>query len=290
MTRIYNDHLTLEVADNRHAGALPGDPCRTIVSSTVVPHEWSPHMYKSRKGMNENTIDQMASLSLTFLLTTRYQHCSMGVQREIDEERFSKMLGGLTDLVLALLHAVAAPCRRHRDHHGGQCHHRSVLTPASPQQPPPSATPHCCVLERPPSPFPDRPAYRPMEPSNPDTSPWGRRGRPFAVQGWGCPNLVAPAQGTSSSSYQGEEEGRKQEDNEHCITVVTGPIGAPVIHRMTRLSVGPQGRPQGSLAPWIDITLLTLLTLSAPPPPALPSPESNLSGFGTPRGTVESVR
>jgi hypothetical protein len=60
----------------------------------------------------------------------------MSVRREIDEERLGKM-PELTDLVLALLHAVAAPC-----------HRRPILAPA-PQQPPPSTAPHRYVLERP---------------------------------------------------------------------------------------------------------------------------------------------
>jgi hypothetical protein len=74
--------------------------------------------------MNENTVDQITSLSLSFLLITCYQHCSTSVQREIDEERFGKMSGGLTDLVLALIHAVAAPCHRRHGRHGGRCNHR----------------------------------------------------------------------------------------------------------------------------------------------------------------------
>jgi hypothetical protein len=135
---------------------------------------------------------------------------------------------GLTNVILALLHKVATPCRRRRCRRGGQGHRRPILDPAPPHQPPPLAVPHRCVLERPPSPSPDRPSYRPMEPSDPNTSPRGHRGRPCAVHGWGCPNRVAPAQGPSSSSCQGEE-GREEEENECRITIVTGPVGAPVI-------------------------------------------------------------
>jgi hypothetical protein len=46
----------------------------------------------------------------------------------------------------------------------------------------------------------------------------------------------------------GEEEGGEDEDDEHQISVVTGPVGALVICRMTRISIGPRGRPQGPLA------------------------------------------
>jgi hypothetical protein len=193
---------------------------------------------------------------------------------------------GLIDVILALLCAVAAPRSRCHGCHGGLCHRRSILTPAPPEQPPSSAAPHHRVLERPPSPFPDRSAYRSMEPSNPDTSSWGHRGRPCAVHGWGCPNRVALAQGLSSSSRQGEE-GREEEDDEHRITVVTGPVRALVIHRTVRISVGPCGRPHGPLAPHIETTPSTSSTsptLAAPPPPplTLPSPEASPSGSGTP--------
>jgi hypothetical protein len=96
---------------------------------------------------------------------------------------------GLTDLVLALLHAVAAP--------------RQILAPAPPLQLLFSATPHRRLLERPPFPSLERPAYRTIEPSDPGAFPWGRRVGPFAVHGWACPNRVAPAQGPSSSGIQG---------------------------------------------------------------------------------------
>jgi hypothetical protein len=92
---------------------------------------------------------------------------------------------GLTDAILALLHAVAASRHRRRGHRGGRRHHHrhSVLVPTPPQQPLPSVAPHRCALESPLSPSPDRLAYRPMEPLDPDTSPWGRRGRSCAVHG-----------------------------------------------------------------------------------------------------------
>jgi hypothetical protein len=116
----------------------------------------------------------------------------------------------LTDLVLALLYAVAAP---HHRRHGGWCQCRPVLALASP--PPPLAVPHRCVLERLPSPSPDQPAYRSTEPSDLDASPWVRRGRPCAIHGWGCPNRVTLVQGPSSSSHQGRGGRRRRRRASH---------------------------------------------------------------------------
>jgi hypothetical protein len=65
---------------------------------------------------------------------------------------------GLTDLVLTLLHAVAAPRHRRRGCRGGRHHRRQILTLAPPLQPLSSAVPRRRVLERPPSPSPERPA------------------------------------------------------------------------------------------------------------------------------------
>jgi hypothetical protein len=45
-------------------------------------------------------------------------------------------------------------------------------------------------------------------------------------------------------SSGGEEEEEEEEDDEACcIMVVTGLVGAPVIHRMVRITIGPWGRP-----------------------------------------------
>jgi hypothetical protein len=52
--------------------------------------------------------------------------------------------------------------------------------------------PRVRVLERPPSPSHDPLAYRPMKPSDPAASPWGRREPPCTVHGRGlCPYPVA---------------------------------------------------------------------------------------------------
>jgi hypothetical protein len=123
-----------------------------------------------------------------------------------------------------------------------------------------------------------------MEPLDPDASPWDRRVAPCAVHDWGkvgaCPNRVAPAQGPSSSSHQGE--GREEEADERHIKVVTDPVGAPTIHRTTHISIGLRGRPQGPLvhrtepSPPPSPTSLTLIA----PPPALPSTEAGPSDSG----------
>jgi hypothetical protein len=55
---------------------------------------------------------------------------------------------GLIDLILALLHVVAAPRHCRRSRRGGWRHRRPILTPA-PQQLPPSAMPHRRVLDGP---------------------------------------------------------------------------------------------------------------------------------------------
>jgi hypothetical protein len=193
---------------------------------------------------------------------------------------------GLINLVLALLHAVAAPQRRHCGHRGGRRHRRQIHAPAPPLEPLSSVVAHRRVLERPPSPSPEWAAYRPLEPSDPDASPWGCRVGPCAIHGWACPNRVALAQGPSSSYIQGEAEGREEEADEHRITVVTGPVRASTVRQTARITIGPRGRPQGPLAPRTEPSpppSPTSPTLVAPPPPplALPPTEAGQSSFGT---------
>jgi hypothetical protein len=108
-----------------------------------------------------------------------------------------------------------------------------------------------------------------MEPSDPEASPWDRRVGPCVIHGWPCPNRVAPAQGPSSSSNQGEEEGREGAD-ECRITVVTGPFGAPTIRRTACITIGPRGQTQGPLAPRTEPSPPPSPTLVVPPP-TLPS-------------------
>jgi hypothetical protein len=152
-----------------------------------------------------------------------------------------------------------------------------------PASPLPSAMPHRRVLERPPSPSHDRSTYRPMEPSNPDTSPWGRDHLPSTVGGR-APTKLHWSTCLHYRVVRGKEEG-EQEGNERCITMVTSPIGALRICRTTRISISPWGRPQGPLVPCTATMPPTSLTPSLampPPPPVLPSPEAGPSGSGTP--------
>jgi hypothetical protein len=140
---------------------------------------------------------------------TRYQHYSTSISRanrdiEGDQDSVRMPSRELTNLILALLHSVVGSRHRYHGRRGGRRHRRTVLAPAPPPSPP-STVPHCRVLERLLSPSPDRSVYRPMEPLDPNASPWGRRRRLCAVHGWGCPNRVTPDQGPSSSSRQGEE-------------------------------------------------------------------------------------
>jgi hypothetical protein len=119
-----------------------------------------------------------------------------------------------------------------------------------------------------------------MEPSDPEASPWDRRVGPCVIHGWPCPNRVAPAQGPSSSSNQGEEEGREGAD-ECRITVVIGPFGAPTIRRTACITIGPRGQTQGPLAPRTEPSPPPSPTLAVPPP-TLPSTEAGPSGSGPP--------
>jgi hypothetical protein len=42
-------------------------------------------------------------------------------------------------------------------------------------------------------------------------------------------------------AVRGEEEGGEEEKDKRCISVVTGPVEAPAIRRMARISIGPRG-------------------------------------------------
>jgi hypothetical protein len=168
------------LSGNRRAGtsptAPPTEPSRPF---TVVPfYVTVTHVYK--KGcMNEKALLSPLHLCLlifSHMLSTMLYECSKREQRSATKNKIKSgkiPINGLTDVILALLHAVAAPCHCHRGRHGGRCHRRLVLTPAPPHQPPPSAALHHHVLERPPSPSPDRQAYQSMEPSDKDASPRG---------------------------------------------------------------------------------------------------------------------
>jgi hypothetical protein len=84
--------------------------------------------------------------------------------------------------------------------------------------------------------------YRPMEPLDPDASPWDRRGRSCVIHYWGpCPNWVTQVHGSSSSGRQGEAEGEQEEDEAHRISVVTDLVEAQVIHQTVMISIGSRG-------------------------------------------------
>jgi hypothetical protein len=136
-----------------------------------------------------------------------------------------------------------------------------------------------------PSPSPDQPVDRPLL-SYPDAHQRGHQGEPCAIHGWDCPNQVASVHDPSSSSRQGEEEGGEEDEDSSCrISVVTSPVGPPVIRRTVRISIDPRGRPQGPLASWVVTTPpgSPTPTLAAPGPPStLPSSEVGPSGSGPP--------
>jgi hypothetical protein len=199
----------------------------------------------------------------------------------------------LTDLIVVLLYEIAGPHHhRRRSRHGGRRHRRTAVAPASPPPPPPSAAPHRRVLERPPSPSPDRPVNQPLVLSNLDAHPRGRQGEPCAIHSWDCPSRVAPVHDPSSSSHQGEEEG-EEKDDECRISAVTGPVGAPTISRTAHISISPRDRPQGPLAPRIATTPPTSLTPSlttSGPPPTLLSSEACPFRLRDTIGSEESVQ
>jgi hypothetical protein len=108
--------------------------------------------------------------------------------------------------------------------------------------------------------------------------------RPCVVHGWGnTPTELHRPKGPRHRAVGGEEGREEEEDNERCITVVTGPIEALMIHRMACIFIGPWGQPQGPLAPRTETPPPSSPTLAAPLPPplVLPSPEVGPSGSGT---------
>jgi hypothetical protein len=168
----------------------------------------------------------------------------------------------LNNLIVALLHEVTSPRRRRCcGHCGGRRHRRSVVAPASPPPLLPLAMPQRRVLERPPSPSPNRPVNRPLL-SDPGAHPRGRQGGPCAVHSWDCPNRVARVHDPSSLSRQGEEEGGKDEYDERQISVVTGPIGALAIRRTTLPS--GSGMPPDLRSPCGNWLLRRFTHLAAP--------------------------
>jgi hypothetical protein len=83
--------------------------------------------------------------------------------------------------------------------------------------------------------------------------------------------------------------GRRREEKKKLTSTASqyspAPLGAPVIRRTTRITIGPRGRPQGPLAPQTEPSPPSSpisLTLATPPPPplALPSLKVSLSSSG----------
>jgi hypothetical protein len=158
--------------------------------------------------------------------------------------------------------------------------------------------PRVRVLEWPPSPSPDQPAYRPMAPSDPVVSPWGRQQPPCTVHGMGpCPYPVVQWQLVFSSlgDGEGEEEddqatGEEEEDDVVVVTVVdkddepikvipvpeSTPPRSPY-KQMARIHIGPRGQPTRTLSPREGAreagpdSLEAGSTMWPPPPPPPPS-------------------
>jgi hypothetical protein len=120
-------------------------------------------------------------------------------------------------------------------------------------------------MQRSPSPSPEPPAYRPMEPSDPADSPWGHWETPCAIHGMGpCPYPVAQRQPVLSSPGMREgEEGvtdedvvvevivAEEEDDDEPIEVIPVPDSTPprsAYKQTVRIRIGPWGRPTETLA------------------------------------------
>jgi hypothetical protein len=142
---------------------------------------------------------------------------------------------------------------------------------SSHQAPEQISNPRVRVTPQPPSPSPAPPAYWPIEPSDPTTSPWGHR-EPFcAIHDLGpCPYPVALRRSvlSSLSLREGEREGEErvvdvegvvevtaveEEDDDESVEVILmpeSPPRRPAYKQTARIRIGPWGRPTGTLASW----------------------------------------
>jgi hypothetical protein len=133
---------------------------------------------------------------------------------------------------------------------------------------------HRRVLER--SPSPDRSAYWPMEPLDPDTSLWGR-GMPCVIHSWGC---TGPRVLTIEPGGGGKRRKRglalHHSGHQPCRGIGDSSDGAHLYW-----STGSTSRATGTTDRDHIVSSLTLLTLVAPPSSSLtlPSLEASLSGF-----------
>jgi hypothetical protein len=155
--------------------------------------------------------------------------------QSVEEERSVSISGDLTSFLTTLLHQIIGGDRHRRrpwpgmDHHE-RCRrralnfngHRPVSTHRSggdvgagsstAQQP--SASTHSRVLERPPSPSPDRPEYWPMEHTHADASPRAHWGHLCVVHSWRlCPNPVARTVVPSSLGHEGRRREKKKKNH-----------------------------------------------------------------------------
>jgi hypothetical protein len=138
---------------------------------------------------------------------------------------------------------------------------------AGPSTAPPSLPPQSLlrprVLERSPSPSSDWSVYRPMEPSNTDTSLGGHWSHRYTIHGWGPrPTRVAQTGGSMSSGRQGQQD---EEEDVTEVTVVPMLLHGPLARHRARKTAGLKGRPRGTLA---APRFTTLPTSDTTPPPS----------------------
>jgi hypothetical protein len=174
------------------------------------------------------------------LFSTRYQHCLIK-----SRERSKEIAKNNKDK-----HAFSGSyrvdsCAATSSHRATPPPPRSPWWPAPPSsypytpQPSASPTPNPRVLERPPSPSPNRPVYRPMDPSYHDASPRGCHGLPCVVYGWGpCPNPVTLMIRSLSRGREGEEEEGEGEEEPRWISVVPSLLQRSLTRQTTRKTVG----------------------------------------------------
>jgi hypothetical protein len=106
----------------------------------------------------------------------------------------------------------------------------------------------------------------------------------------GEPTVALGPRRTSNGS-SGWAMRREDEDDNRRISVVTGPVGQPVMRQIARISIGLRGRPKGPLASRAVTTPpgSPTPTLVVPgPPPALPSSEAEPSGSELPSALPQS--
>jgi hypothetical protein len=117
------------------------------------------------------------------------------------------------------------------------------------QAPTDTPNPRVRVLERPLSPSLDPSAYWPMEPSDPATSLRRRREPPCTIHGWGPYPVASRHLRFSSSGQRDGGEGKVNDEDPIEIFPVLDSLPRLTLRHNTRIQVGAQGRPTGTLAP-----------------------------------------